>query len=152
MACLRDLFRLAVAGLCLWPVALVAQPLPEPAGYISRVSGEALVTSRGITSELLPGQAVIEGMTLHSGPGGGLAVIFEDGTVMSFGPDSELHLERYRFTPANGAFALEARFERGTLSIESGAITRLDPDAINLRTPDARVRVRAGHALLKVSR
>jgi hypothetical protein len=66
--------------------------------------------------------------------------------------DSELHLERYRFTPANGAFALEARFERGTLSIESGAITRLDPDAINLQTPDARVRVRAGHALLKVSR
>ena len=152
MTCSRDLLRLAFAGLCLLPAALMAEPLPEPAGHVARVAGEAFVTSRGITSAALPGQAVIEGMTLHTGDKGGLAVIFDDGTVMAFGPDSELRLARYRFVPAAGAFALEARLERGTLSVESGAIARLDPDAISLQTPDAHVRVHAGHALLKVTR
>ena len=152
MACLRDLFHLTLAGLCLWPVALMAEPLPEPAGHVARVTGEAFVTSRGFTSVALPGQAVIEGMTLHTGAKGGLAVIFEDGTAMSFGPDSELQLTRYRFMPASTTFALEAHFQRGTLSVMSGAIARLDPDAISLETPDRRVQLHAGHALLKVVR
>ena len=152
MACARDLFRLTLAGFCLWPAALIAEPLPEPAGHVARVAGEVFVTSRGVTSVAQQGQAVVEGMTLQTGTMGGLAVIFEDGTIMSFGPDSEMQLARYRFVPASETFALEARFERGTLSVVSGAIARLDPDAIRMETPDGGVRIHAGHALLKVVR
>ena len=152
MACSRELLCLTFAGFCLWPAALLAELLPEPAGHVARVVGEAFVTSRGVTSAALPGQALVEGMILQTGARGGLAVMFEDGTVMSFGPDSEMQLARYRFVPTSETFALEARFERGTLSVLSGSIARFAPDAIRLETPEGSVRVHAGHALLKVVR
>lgn len=139
-----------VAGICLWASATVAQALPASAGYVASVAGEAFLSHRGKFIEVVLGQAIIEGMTLHTGEQGGLAVILDDGTVMSFGPNSELELERYRFVPASEAFRLAVRFKRGTLSLVTGAISRLDPEALSLETPQGRVRVHAGHVLVKV--
>lgn len=146
----RRSLHLALAGLCGWTCAAVAQGLPASAGYVANVAGEAFLSHRGHTASAVLGQAIVEGMTLHTGKSGGLAVILDDGTVLSFGPDSEFELERYRFAPASEAFRLEARFNRGTLSLVTGAISRLDPEAISLQTPQGRVRMHAGHALLKV--
>lgn len=148
---MRFPLQLALTGFCLWANAAVAQALPAAAGYVASVAGEAFLTNQANTSEAVLGQAIIEGMTLHTGERAGLAVIFGDGTVMSFGSNSEFELDHYRFAPASEAFRLAARFNRGTLSLVTGAISRLAPEALSLETPQGRVQVHAGHALLKVA-
>lgn len=147
---MRFSLHLALTGICLWTCTAVAQTLPASVGYVANIAGETFLTHRGNTSRAVLGQALVEGMTLHTGERGGLAVILDDGTIMSFGPNSELELEHYRFAPASEAFRLDARFNRGTLSLVTGAISRLDPEALSLKTPQGRVRMHAGHALLKV--
>lgn len=110
------------------------------------------MTRLGRTNPAAIGQAVVEGMTLRTGAAGGLAVVLDDGTVISFGPHSEFRLDSYRFAPASENFRLEATFRQGTLSLIAGALARLDPRAINLKTPQGRIEMHAGHALLKVAR
>lgn len=144
------LLTLAAAGLFTNSVA--AQGLPASVGHVAKVVGEATITRLGSTNSAVVGQAIVEGMTLRTGVAGGLAVIMEDGTVMSFGPHSELRLERYRFAPASETFGLRANLLHGTLSLVTGAMARLDPQAIRLMTPYGQVDVHAGHALLKVAR
>lgn len=148
--CLRFLPSLALVIACLGMEAVAAQMLPRTAGYVARVIGEAYVTSLDNTNLAAVGQAIVEGMTLHTGAAGGLAVILEDGTVLSFGPNSRFTLEEYRFLPASETFRMSARIRRGTLSLEPGSIARLDPNAISLTTPHGRIAVHAGHVLLKV--
>ena len=147
---LRFLLALALLA-CLGVAPASAELLPESAGHVARVVGEAYVTRLGNTNPAAVGQAVVDGMTLHTGPAGSLAVILLDGTVMSFGPSSRLTLERYSFHPASETFRMNASFRQGTLSLTVGAIARLDPEAISLTTPQGRVNVHGGHALLKVN-
>ncbi len=73
-----------------------------------------------------------------------------DGSVLSFGPDSELTLDDYRFAPASDELRLRATLNRGTLSLIAGDMARLDPQAIAVETPEGRVGVRGGQVLLKV--
>lgn len=143
---------LALLAACLYVGCSMAQPLPPSAGYVAKVVGAAFVTRLGRTTPAALGQTIVEGMTLRTGAAGGLAVILDDGTLMSFGPHSELRLDRYRFAPASERFGLNAHFSRGTLSLATGALARLDPEAIRLTTPHGRIEVHAGHALLKVAR
>lgn len=147
--CLRLLAFLAA---CLYAGSGLTQPLPASVGHVATVSGEAFVTRLGRTNPAAVGQAVVEGMTLRTGAAGGLAVILDDGTVMAFGPHSELRLDRYRFLPGRESFALNAHFSQGTLSLVTGTLSRLDPQAVRLTTPHGRIDVHTGHALLKVAR
>ena len=43
-----------------------------------------------------------------------------DGSVLSFGPDSELTLDDYRFAPASDELRLRATLNRGTLNLIAG--------------------------------
>ncbi len=148
--CLRYLPILALM-ICLGAKGAEARLLPKSAGYVANVVGEAYVTRLGNTNALAEGQAIVEGMTLHTGASGGLAVMLEDGTLMALGPNSRFTLEHYRFQPASETFLLRAGFHLGTLSLTGGAMARLDPGAISLTTPQGRVDVHGGHALLKVA-
>ncbi|MNJ69951.1 hypothetical protein D3C77_663610 [compost metagenome] len=77
-------------------------------------------------------------------------MILSDGSVLSFGPHSELVLDDYRFAPAEDQLRLDARLQRGTLNLLAGDIARLAPGAIAVDTPDGRVRLHGGQMLLKV--
>ncbi|WP_313026869.1 FecR domain-containing protein [Pseudomonas lopnurensis] len=137
-----------VPAVCLVPAS--ASTLPEPSGHVARVAGAAYVSSRGHTNAAKVGQAVLPGVALSTGDDGALGVILNDGSVLSFGPHSELTLEEYRFAPARDELRLRATLRRGTLSLIPGDIARLDPLAIAVDTPEGRVQVRGGHVLMMV--
>jgi len=128
----------------------LAAPLPEPAGQVTTLRGEAWLRGRAQEDRAHLQQAIVPGMTMRTGRGGGIGVILGDGTRIGLGPYSELRLDEYRFDPLRGEFRLAASLARGTLSLTSGSIGRLDPRGIRLYTPDGQVRVRDAQALLKV--
>ncbi|MCQ4263063.1 hypothetical protein CXK91_09410 [Stutzerimonas stutzeri] len=145
------LLRACCVAAVAWGAPAVAESLPEPIGHVARVEGAAYISSRGHTNAAKVGQAIVPGVALSTGAKGALGVILGDGSVLSFGPYSELTLDDYRFVPAKDELRLRAMLTRGTLSLISGDMARLDPQAIVIETPEGRVRVRGGHVLMKVS-
>lgn len=130
--------------------AALAQRLPEQIGHLTRLSGSASFEWRGRSDVAHLGQAVVVGMRLRTGADGALAIVLGDGTLLALGPHSDLTLADYRFDPAKQQFRLDAELARGTLSFTSGAMSRLDPEAVTLTTPDGSIRVRDAQLLLKV--
>lgn len=132
------------------PGDVLSSPLPEPAGQVATLAGEAWLRGPFEESEAHLGQAIMPGTLIRTGSGGRVGVMLSDGTRIGIGPYSEVSFDEYRFDPARGEFRMAANLARGTMSLTAGSIGRLDPRGIRLNTPDGQVRVRDAHALLKV--
>lgn len=124
-------------------VAFVAPPAyAKPAGYIKNVNGQSTVTSGARTIAASAGMALAAGDTLRTGANGSLGVVLKDNTVLSFGPGTDFKLEEYQFEPAQGALKLGARIGQGSLHYVSGAIAKLQPQAVEIKTPTGVIGVR----------
>ena len=96
------------------------------------------------------GQEVFESDSLRTGGDGRLGVTLKDDTRVSLGPGSEVRLNSFLFTPAEGRLGLVLNFVRGMAVYVSGKIAKLAPDSIRLETPGAIVGVRGTTVALQV--
>lgn len=81
---------------------------------------------------------------------GSVGLTFQDGSRISIGPNSRVQFTEFQFVPTDGRLAFVIDFFRGTLLYVSGAIAKLSPDAVRLRTPVATVAVRGTRFLAEV--
>ena len=136
----------AAAGLALLALAPLSQAQTsaegEPIGYVKTVTGQALVITAGQSVKAQPGTAVLLGSLLKTGAAATLGVTFKDGTVMSFGPDTELTVDEYLYAPAHDQLKLSARLGKGSLNYVSGVIAKLKPGAVTVKTPTGIIGVR----------
>ncbi len=120
-------------------------------GIVKTVSGEATVTTNGVTSPAMEGDPVYLRSQLRTGGGeSSLGVTFKDETMMSLGPDSEMSVETYYFAPASNRYSLGARLFKGSMNYVSGIIAKLRPEAIELKTPTATIGVRGTRFVIRV--
>lgn len=119
-------------------------------GYVKTVQGVTTVTSAGKTSNALPGTALRLGDTLNTGKNSSMGVTFKDNTVMSFGPDTQLTVDDYLYSPSKGDLKLSASMSKGTLQYVSGIIAKLRPEAVTVKTPTGNIGVRGTRFLVKV--
>jgi hypothetical protein len=133
------------------PAIARAAEQPVSAGQIKVVSGAAFVI-RG--KDVLPatlGLKVFESDRVRTGSDGRLGITLKDDTRFSLGPNSEVHLDRFAYAPAEGRLALALNVVRGMAAYVSGRIAKLAPDAVRLDTPGAIVGVRGTTLALSVS-
>jgi hypothetical protein len=119
----------------------VAQEKPV-AGRIKVSTGSAFIVRNGAAIPAPVGQYVFETDGLRTGADGKIGITLNDDTRLSLGPNSELKLERFTYTPADGAFGLALKFVKGAATYVSGRIAKLAPDAVRLETPAAIIGVR----------
>jgi hypothetical protein len=131
----------ALVLVCAFAAPAVAQERPV-AGRIKVSSGSAFIVRDGAQVPAQVGQTVFESDGLRTGGDGKVGVTLNDDTRLSLGPNSELQLERFKYTPAESAFGLALRFVRGAATYVSGRIAKLAPDSIRLETPAAIIGVR----------
>jgi hypothetical protein len=112
------------------------------AGRIKVSTGAAFVVRDGAQIPAQIGQNVFETDGLRTAGDGKIGVTLNDDTRLSLGPNSELKLERFTYTPADSAFGLVLRFVRGASTYVSGRIAKLAPDSVRLETPAAIICVR----------
>lgn len=141
----------ALAGLLLVACSAQAEDAGKPIGYVMKASGEAFVVTDGVAQPATVGMPLQVGSSLRTGPAGTLGVTFEDSTLMSFGPNSELKVDEYLYEPAKGELKLNANISRGTLNYISGVIAKLKPEAVEVHTPTGTIGVRGTHFLVKVA-
>jgi hypothetical protein len=134
---------------------LIAAPAraaePAPAGQLKVVSGSAFIVRGNTVLPAAIGQRVFESDKVRTGSDGRLGITLRDDTRFSLGPNSEVHLERFAYAPAEGHLALALNVVRGIAAYVSGRIAKLSPDAVRLETPGAIVGVRGTTLALSVS-
>jgi len=123
---------------------------PVAAGRIKLASGQVFVVRGGTATAAEVGQAVLESDTLRTGADGRLGVTLRDDTRVSLGPGSEVRLDSFLYTPAEGRLGLVLNFVRGIAVYVSGKIAKLAPDSIRLETPGAIVGVRGTTVAVQV--
>jgi hypothetical protein len=134
-------YWLAVVALGLLTAPAYAQQ-SAPVGRVKVVSGSAFVVRSGASIRAEVGQSVFESDSLRTGDDGGIGVTLNDDTRLSLGPSSEVSLDSFKYSPAEGSVGLAMRFLRGIAVYVSGQIAKLAPDAVRLETPSAIVGVR----------
>jgi len=131
-----------------WALAMVAAPLwatELPVAMVKTVSGDARIVHQGQSSRATVGAPVHLGSVLQTGPKSSLGVTFRDDTLMSFGPQTELVVDEYLYAPEQRDGKLGVRLAKGTLNYVSGAVARLKPEAVQVRTPTGTIGVRGTH-------
>ena len=133
-------------------VGLLSAPLEaqrQPAGYVKIVRGVALITRSGAQLPARPGDAVYEQDGLRTGADGRLGVTLKDDTRVSLGPDSEIDLSEFKFSPAAGELGLVMKLLRGVAAFVTGRIGALRPDAVRIETPATIIGVRGTHFVVQ---
>ncbi|WP_457576518.1 FecR family protein [Desulfomarina sp.] len=121
-------------------------------GIVKTVKGKAYVTdrTRTFTIQLVPNMKITKGDLIKTEANSSVGLIFEDDTLMSLGPYSEIIIEDFLFDPVNSKLAFVAKMIHGTFSFISGQIARLAPQKVKLETPDATLGIRGTKLLITV--
>jgi hypothetical protein len=139
---------LSFVALLFWAASALANP--AVVGYVKTVKGEAYVVTAGQSVKAAVGTPVQAGSVLKTGSQASMGVTFKDNTVMSFGPDTVLTVDEYVYAPSQGNLKLGASLAKGTLAYLSGAIAKIKPDAVTVKTPTGTIGVRGTHFVVKV--
>ena len=120
------------------------------AGRIKVSTGSAFIVRDGAQVPARVGEVVFEADGLRTGGDGKVGVTLNDDTRLSLGPNSELKLERFLYTPAESGFGLVLKFVRGAATYVSGRIAKFAPDSIRLETPASIIGVRGTTLAIQV--
>jgi len=126
-----------------------AQP-SSPAGRIKVASGSVFIVRQGQAMPAQIGQLVFEGDGLRTAADGRIGVTLNDDTRVSVGPGSEIRLDRFLYSPAEGRLGFALAIVRGVVAYVSGRIAKLSPESIRLETPSATVGVRGTRMAIRV--
>ena len=143
-------FLWAVAVLMLMTAPALAQENAGHAGMIKTVSGEARLQHQGAWLTPQPGMRITASDLLATGRNGHLGFILTDGTVITLGPESEFRIDAYVFEPEGNAFDFSFFMDKGTAICNTGKISRLSPESVNIQTPRATVGIRGTRFIVEV--
>ena len=122
----------------------------EPIGTVRTYQPEASILRGGVKTPADAGVAVHAGDRLVTRRDGAVGVVFIDGSVLSLGPESEFVIEGFSFHPAEKDVSFLSTIERGTATFLSGAIGRISPEAVKIKTPTATLGLRGTKILVEV--
>lgn len=138
----------AAVALALLPVTAVQA---DGIGKIRLVSGESYVVRDGSREKAAIGGEVQQSDVIETAADGSVGITFNDNTVFSAGPNSQVSMEEFKFDPVTLKGSFLAKLGRGTLSVVSGDIARGSPKAMRIRTPSAILGVRGTRFLVRVN-
>lgn len=131
--------------------AVVALPsLAAEAGRIKVSKGEVQIERDGKRLPAPVGAMILARDTVKTGPNGSVGITFQDNSLLSAGPDSELVIERFVFDSTTHKGAFDTALKKGTLAVVSGKIVKQSPEAMRVKTPAAIMGVRGTEFVVKV--
>jgi hypothetical protein len=112
------------------------------AGHVTRLRGEASVTSAGAKHDLSEGAALMEGDRITTGHDTRLELTLGDGTVVKLGDDSDLTIDAFLYDPAANKGNAALRLTAGVFRAVSGGIAKLPGEPLRVTTPVATIGIR----------
>lgn len=120
-------------------------------GSIKSVRGAAYIIRDNNTIETKAATRVFLHDSLKTGADGSISIIFRDDTLMAIGPNSQLEINEFLFSPGEGKLSFVARLLKGTAACVTGIIGKLSPDSFRFETPVANIGIRGTKFAAKVA-
>jgi hypothetical protein len=136
-------------------VILLAVAAPASAdqsriGSIKTYKPEATIVHRGAEHPAAPGGHIYRGDTIVTRFEGAVGITFMDGTVLSLGPETRFTVDDFLFKPAERDVSFLSTILSGTATFISGAIGRISPESVRIKTPTATLGLRGTKILVEV--
>ena len=122
----------------------------ESIAFVDSVKGEVMIVSSEMAVKAVQNMKVIPGDAIKTGSNSSVGLIFEDDTVVSLGPKSEMEIDEFVFNPAERQLSFVVRMIQGTFSFITGQIAKLAPQKAILETPTATLGVRGTKFVVEV--
>ena len=122
----------------------------ETIAFVDSVKGDVMIVSSTMSVRAVQNMKVIPGDSIKTGSNSSVGLIFDDDTVVSLGPGSEMEIDEFLFNPAERQLSFVARMIKGTFSFITGQIAKLAPQKVILETPGATLGVRGTKFVVEV--
>lgn len=122
------------------PICTLA--MEAPVGSIKTLKGKASIIRNRSVVEVKIGSKVFTNDSLKTGVDGSMAMVFKDDTLLSIGPNSEIVINEFFFSPGEGKLSIITRLLKGTSAYLSGIIGKLSPESVRFETPVANIGIR----------
>lgn len=119
-------------------------------GSIKTYRPSAMLLRAGNEQPAAVGGAIYRGDTIVTGTDGAVGITFMDGAVLSLGPESRFTVDDFLFKPAEREVSFISTLLRGTATFISGAIGRIAPESVRIKTPTASLGLRGTKILVEV--
>jgi hypothetical protein len=119
-------------------------------GTIKKLNGGATVMREKAEIKVKLGDLVFMKDVLKTDKSGSLGITFKDNTMISIGPNTVYTIDDYVFKPGEQKLAFVSNISKGTLHFVSGSLTKMAPDAVKVKTPEATIGFRGTRCLIKV--
>jgi hypothetical protein len=119
-------------------------------GSVKTYRPNAVVLHEGIENKVNVGTQIFKGDIIITQSDGAVGIIFIDGAVLSLGPDSKFIIDDFVFKPDISRFSFLSSILNGTASFISGAIGRMSPGSVKIKTPTATLGLRGTKILVSV--
>jgi FecR protein len=127
-----------------------AQAGELPVGCIKTVMGSAVIVRLNQPLPAKIGEKIFKNDSFKTGPDGSLGMILKDDTLLSLGPNTEVTINEFFFSPAEGKLSIVTRLFKGTVAYLSGIIAKLSPDSVRFETPVGNVGIRGTKFAVKI--
>lgn len=114
-------------------------------GKVTRLQGAATETMDGQSRALGAGGLIHEDGVVETGAEARIEIVFVDGSTMTLGEEARMVMDELVYNVAtadSGAVSQSFEIFAGTFRYVSGAVGRLDQDAVTVRTPVATIGIR----------
>jgi hypothetical protein len=138
---------LVVFVICLAPRLIQAD---DSIGTIKKLNGTAMFLREKIEIKMKLGDPVFMKDVLKTDNTGSLGITFKDNTMISVGPNTVYTIDEYVFKPSEQKLAFVSKISKGTLHFVSGTLSKLAPEAVKVKTPEATIGFRGTRCLIKV--
>ena len=127
-----------------------APAMEIPVGSIKIVKGSVVIIRPNQTLYAKIGENIFKNDSLKTGADGSLGIVFKDDTLLSLGPNSEVVIQEFMFSPGEGKLALVIRMIKGTAAYLTGIIAKLAPESVRFETPVGSAGVRGTKFVVKI--
>ena len=145
--------RIAIAACTTLSVLLspAGPGFAQTVGVTGAVNPSTTGTPPGTTvRELGTGNDVVFNERIATEATGQADILFVDRSALTVGPNSDLVIDEFVYSPESGTGKLAASATKGVFRFVGGALSK-NPDSVSIKTPAAIVGVRGGVILLAVN-
>jgi hypothetical protein len=121
-----------------------------PVGSDNKLKGAASIIRQNQVIPAQIGEKIYKMDSLKTGRNGSVGVIFKDDTLLSIGPQSEIIISEFLFSPAEGKLSMITRLLKGTAVYLTGIIAKLSPESVRFETPVANIGIRGTKFAVKI--
>ena len=122
----------------------------DPIGSVKTYQPEAVIIHAGQEIEAAIGTPIHTGDQVITHTQGSVGIIFIDGAVLTLGPETRFTIDEFIFNPAEKEVSFIGNIIKGTISFLSGAIGRISPESVKIKTPTATLGLRGTKILVEV--